>query len=185
MCRYAFKKYKAHFACFQCRKVFKKTPIEDYLAQHGKEFAYWQFIKFAWNKNKCKEIEVEFRTTLDEIRNEYLEKISICPDCGGKMAHMGLDFRAPKKSDIQAWEAAKGLYEIGMSFISCGCDGPGYIPTDRSEYRKHLRNISFQYKETLKRWEQDTDSETEKKIEARAYWTNRIESVEIELSKIK
>jgi uncharacterized FAD-dependent dehydrogenase len=55
MCRYALKTYKPHFACFDCRKVFKKTPIEDYLKQRGDDFAYWQLVKsIRWKKNKVK-----------------------------------------------------------------------------------------------------------------------------------
>jgi hypothetical protein len=30
MCRYAFKRpYKRHFACFQCRKAFKRAPLAE------------------------------------------------------------------------------------------------------------------------------------------------------------
>jgi hypothetical protein len=47
------------------------------------------------------------------------------------MANMGLDFRAPKKSDIEAWKVLAFLYERGFAFHGCGCDAGGYIPPKR------------------------------------------------------
>ena len=69
-----------------------------------------------WKNRKRKKVEERFNTTLDKIKAEYFEKISVCR--GGKMANMGLDFRAPKKTDIQAWEAVKGLFVTGRSFLT-------------------------------------------------------------------
>lgn len=37
MCRYANKAYKPHYVCFACRKQFKRPPLEDVLAQQGRE----------------------------------------------------------------------------------------------------------------------------------------------------
>ncbi|RTQ45648.1 hypothetical protein EJV47_24475 [Hymenobacter gummosus] len=34
MCRYAFHQYKATYACFQCRKGFKRRNAEDLLPEH-------------------------------------------------------------------------------------------------------------------------------------------------------
>jgi len=186
VCRYAFKTYKSHFACFACRKVFKKTPIEDYLKQRGDDFAYWQLVKsIRWKNKKRKEVEERFNTTLEKIKTEYFEEISICPDCGGRMANMGLDFRAPKKTDIQAWQAVKGLFVTGRSFLTCGCDGPGFIPANRSEYKACLKEMLSQYKETLQSWKKyNKEYKVENRIEAVEYWNNRIEMIENELAKI-
>ena len=54
------------------------------------------------------------------------------------MADMGLDFRAPKKSDIKAWKIVQDMY-------SCGCNGPGFIPSNLSEYRDYLSQTLEQY----------------------------------------
>jgi hypothetical protein len=51
-----------------------------------------------------------------------------CPDCGKPMVNMGLDFKPPKRSDVEQWEKVRRLYENGVTFHSCGCDGPGYRP---------------------------------------------------------
>jgi hypothetical protein len=47
------------------------------------------------------------------------------------MANMGLDFRAPKKTEVEAWEVLAFLYERGFAFHGCGCDAGGYIPPKR------------------------------------------------------
>jgi len=52
------------------------------------------------------------------------------------MANMGLDFRAPKKTEVEAWKVLVFLYERGFAFRGCGCDAGGYIPP------KRVRDIS-------------------------------------------
>ena len=51
---------------------------------------------------------------------------------------MGLDFRAPKHSDIKQWKKAEILYRNGITFHSCGCDGPGYRPKRLDEVERFL-----------------------------------------------
>jgi hypothetical protein len=46
------------------------------------------------------------------------------------MADMGLDFRAPPKSDVEAWEVLRALYRHGFTFHSCGCS-VGFTPPSR------------------------------------------------------
>ena len=103
MCRYAFHKYKDHLACFHCRKTFKQ-----WLWKERKETA-WQPTK----------------------RYEPDERPVVCPQCAQPMANMGLDFRAPRKTDVEAWEVLAFLYERGYAFRGCGCDAGGYIPPRR------------------------------------------------------
>jgi hypothetical protein len=43
------------------------------------------------------------------------------------MADMGLDFKAPPKSDAAAWDILRALYEHGFTFHSCGCS-IGFTP---------------------------------------------------------
>ena len=49
------------------------------------------------------------------------------------MASMGLDFRAPKKTAVEAWQVLALLYERGYVFRGCGCDAGGFIPPTRLE----------------------------------------------------
>jgi hypothetical protein len=39
-----------------------------------------------------------------------------CPDCGGKTARMGLDFKAPKKGDSKAWDEVEKFNLSGKTF---------------------------------------------------------------------
>ena len=99
MCRYAWHHYRDHFACFGCRKAFK----------------YWQFEEVK---------EATFRG-LQKLR--HVPRQIICPECRQPMADMGLDFKAPPRSDTEAWEILRVLYENGITFHSCGC-GVGFTP---------------------------------------------------------
>jgi hypothetical protein len=104
MCRYATTRYKPHFACFNCRKTFKRRLLWDI-------------------SDDDKLIEVEAK----------------CPQCGKLMADMGLDFASPKKDDTKEWNHIKDLYLVGITFHSCGCTGPGYIPKDKEKLITHFK----------------------------------------------
>lgn len=38
------------------------------------------------------------------------------------MADMGLDFKAPPKADVEAWQVMQALHAEGFTFHGCGCD---------------------------------------------------------------
>jgi DNA-directed RNA polymerase subunit RPC12/RpoP len=118
--------YKPHYACFDCRKTFKRRLITD--------------IEGGFNKNK------------EEIKAK-------CPECGGIMADMGLDFESPKRNDLKAWEHIRNLYISGITFHSCGCTGPGYIPKDYESLVSYLERIKGQY------------------IDHRHFWQRRVEPI--------
>lgn len=99
MCRYAWHNYRDHFACFACRKTFK----------------YWQW-------EPCDEIAFNTKQRLDHVPREI-----ICPDCAKPMIDMGLDFKAPRKTDVTAWQILELLAQNGFTFHNCGC-GVGFTP---------------------------------------------------------
>lgn len=39
-----------------------------------------------------------------------------CPDCGGPSFYMGIDFKAPKRADVEAWREAKAFIESGKVY---------------------------------------------------------------------
>jgi hypothetical protein len=43
------------------------------------------------------------------------------------MVDMGLDFKAPRKDDREAWQILEILHEHGFQFQGCGCD-VGFTP---------------------------------------------------------
>lgn len=130
-------KYKPHYACFNCRKTFKR--------------------KLLWDINeddKAKEIEAK------------------CPQCDQLMADMGLDFASPKKNDTKQWSHIKDLYSVGITFHSCGCSGPGYIPKDRERLLDYFEEIINRYTEQLVFWRNRIEPSSEKEIqrENSKYW---------------
>lgn len=118
MCRYGINAYKPHYACFECRKTFKRKLMIDI----DRDFVDWEKLSHK------------------------------CPECGGITANMGLDFESPKKSDLKAWNHVKDLYETGITFHSCGCTGPGYIPKDKSALIDFLNEKKEIYIENLRFW---------------------------------
>ena len=119
MCRYSMSSYKPHYACFACRKTFKRRLLRD---------------------------------VLDGYTKDIEETPATCPECGGIMADMGLDFKSPKKKDIKTWDHMAALYSVGITFHSCGCLGPGYIPNDIEQLKGHLTEIKKTYLEHQYFW---------------------------------
>ncbi len=131
MCRYSMANYKPHYACFNCRKTFKRRLLRD----------------------------IRKGTQKDE--NASLAR---CPECGNLMANMGLDFKSPKKTDVKAWKHMCTLYEVGITFHSCGCNGPGYIPNDSKALVNYFEEIKKQYLAHQHFWAQrqeDPDEQSE------------------------
>ena len=127
MCRYAFTDYKSHFACFSCRKTFKKIAIVDFVKRRGLDRAYEKLSWVHTDTAQRRKLQEEFGTTYDEIRALYFREVGACPHCGQTMAAMGLDFRAPSMADHEAWTIIETLYEHGFAFMGCGCS-VGYAP---------------------------------------------------------
>lgn len=175
MCRYSGA-YKPHYACFNCRKTFKRRLVRD-------------------------------------IRKGDLDNPAKCPECGELMADMGLDFEAPPKNDKKEWEHIKNLYQVGITFHSCGCTGPGYIPKDKEQLIAYLQKILAAYHRNLdifrKRIEPQTQSEKDrdrsknwdilheisneirgknyevKNEDAKHYWIGKVKEVEQKIHLIK
>ena len=130
MCRYSMIKYKPHFACFKCRKTFKRNILSDIT---GKDVFYLKEAK--------------------------------CPNCGSLMANMGKDFEAPKKGNVKEWEHIKRLYSVGITFHSCGCTGPGYIPITTDSLIDYLKGIRDDYNQNLDFWRQREEPTNKSEID--------------------
>lgn len=167
--------YKPHFACFNCRKTFKRRLMYD--------------------------IE----------RGEKSVKEAKCPECGELMANMGLDFESPKKDDVKKWEHIKSLYSVGVTFHSCGCSGPGYIPNSKDKIIEYFENLRDTYLKNIDFWrsriepinkvEREKDyqknwyelgkvsSKSKKEIiknqEGITFWLERVKEIESKISLIR
>jgi hypothetical protein len=134
-----------------------------------------------------------------------------CPECGELMANMGLDFASPKKDNIKEWTHIQNLFSVGVTFHSCGCSGPGYIPNTKEKLVEYLEEIKENYFKNLEFWrnriepttkqdkQRDTNinwfelsriSDTYKKEVVKNqdginYWLDKIKQVEQKIDKIK
>lgn len=177
MCRYGLTTYKPHYACFDCKKTFKR--------------------KLLWDISPDTKQTVEAK----------------CPQCSQLMANMGLDFASPKKDNVKAWSHLKTLYSVGITFHSCGCSGPGYIPNSTEKLKEYFEDIKKNYFKNLDFWRQrtepsnsaETDRDKSKNWEficrmpdeiktkkgvilnedAKNYWFDKIKQVEQKIEKIK
>jgi hypothetical protein len=145
-------KYKPHYACFNCRKTFKRRLLSDILGGYSKD---------------------------------TIETPAKCPECNEPMADMGLDFEAPKRKDTKAWSHISNLYKVEITFHSCGCSGPGYIPNDANELINHFLGIKDIYIEHQHFWaRRRSDPVTESEIAKDAHKNgNYLYSIPIEMKK--
>src|SRR5688572_9120112 len=127
MCRYAMSHYKPHYACFNCRKTFKRRLMWD--------------------------IQGDDKSPLTPGK---------CPQCSEPMANMGLDFASPKQTDIKSWNHLKTLYSVGLTFHSCGCTGPGYIPNDKERLVAYFEGLLQCYNHNLEFWRGRTEPTNER-----------------------
>ena len=62
----------------------------------------------------------------------------LCPQCRAPMVGMGLDFKAPKQTEVKQWQKVRILCDHGFKFGSCGCTGPGPRPGKLKEVSEFL-----------------------------------------------
>lgn len=106
MCRYAYGQYSCHWACFNCRKSWKTHSAWDSEAMMSGA-----------------------RSHEPHHQEESFGKgHRVCPECSGPLVDLGQDFKTPKKLNKKQWRKVELLYDQGITFHSCGCDGPGERP---------------------------------------------------------
>lgn len=185
MCRYAISgPYKSHYACFLCRKSFKQPPIEDWLKDRDRDGEYKQLVRLWWQKEKLSQCETTLGVRLEDLQSEYRDSAHRCPECGEPMIDMGRDFKSPRQSDKKAWRILQGMFRVGHAFHTCGCDGPGYIPKNPSEYRQYLLERRSSFVQQLELVQNSAEITTEAKNEAGIYWLDRIGKIDAELSAV-
>lgn len=100
------------------------------------------------------------RLWVDIKKGEKENSPAKCPQCTGSMVSMGKDFESPKQNDDKAWQHLKNLYEVGITFHSCGCTGPGYIPRDKEALLNYFEKIKADYITELTFWRNRIEPET-------------------------
>ena len=175
------KNYKYHFVCFKCRKTFKQVNTNDILSRIKKEKIYHDSkdnsikkVGYIFAKNE----KLAFQELYQEIDNREIK----CPDCGGYMANLGLDFKAPKKSQIKEWRIVESLFRIGKSFSSCGCNGIGYVPQNNIDYKLYLEKIKKDYEESILFNQNLNTNEYSDKNERIKYWSEKLDLINLEIN---
>jgi hypothetical protein len=173
MCRYAGKNYKRHFVCFACRKQFKRPQLTEVLEQQGTLDTYLLLLQ--------SQKRATARAELESIEADYRALIGKCPQCGAAMADLGMDFKPPRSSAIRTWQRLQGMYRLGRTWQTCGCDGPGYIPIDQTDYAAYLRSCLKLYTKRLKEVERGVAEPAERKQQGQ-YWSGRIQKIQAVLA---
>jgi len=84
------------YACFGCRKSFKRPQF------HGSHSRFMTQQQRSAQEREAADFEATRTYT--------------CPDCGGTAHFMGIDFKAPKKTDPKGWLAAEAFIRSGKVF---------------------------------------------------------------------
>ena len=180
MCRYAFKKYKPHYVCFDCRKTFKQPTIEEMVWQNGDWDAYRQAY-LVYDSEISEKFRNENPALIRRFEEQYRNKKYKCPDCGKEMNSVGLDFKAPKKDKIREWEIVKSMYKLGNTFHTCGCYGPGYIPHKTTDYLIYLEATKAGYSERLNH--RNPEWSASQLTDYLDYWHSKLQMVTEEIRK--
>ena len=182
MCRYALNSYKPHYVCFDCRKVFKQPILSDIIKRNGDWISYKRAF-LNRNLTDANQFKLENPDLIRRFENQYQNKQYKCPDCATEMFSIGLDFRAPKKSKIKEWKIIRSMYEVGNTFHTCGCDGPGYIPKNGRDHLGDLQKIREKYLNHLEvRCEEVSQEQLSDYLN---YWAGKLTLVNHEINKIK
>jgi hypothetical protein len=106
-------RYQIQFACFDCRKVFKR-PFTD--------------------KKQQRSIWLSRRTLGTSPLEPFVTPVHHCPDCNGLLTMMCRAFRAPRQTDIEQWGKAEFLVRSGFQFHSSA----GRYPDTLNQARKFM-----------------------------------------------
>ncbi|MFN8440349.1 MAG: hypothetical protein U0175_06265 [Caldilineaceae bacterium] len=164
--------------------MFKQPPISDWLASRDKGYLYRELSRVRLHTPSLQRREAELGVHLNELEAEYRNSTHHCPQCGQPMIDMGLDFKPPKQVDEKAWQILAGMYRVGHVFHTCGCDGPGFIPTTRPAYEDYLQSRRRHFVGQLDQVQRAKELDASSKQEAGNYWLERIAKIDTELSNI-
>jgi hypothetical protein len=181
MCRYSTKVYKEHYVCFDCRKGFKQSPIEDSIISNGDLQKYQK--AYLDSLQKRKKFQKENPEIVNYLQEKYLSRVCKCPNCGCEMKNVGFDLKTPKREKVEEWKILKSMYVLGKLFHSCGCDAYGLIPKDKKQYKQYLLESKSHFQQRISKRNQE-ESLTDLK-EYLDYWNEKISLIDRELGKLQ
>ncbi len=125
------------------------------------------------------------RRLSQDVQPGGTEKPARCPDCGGDVADMGLDFKPPPRDRVREWALLEQMFSLDITFHCCGCSGPGFRPRARAEFEAFLKETIATYETHLQRWEATEPSRpdlVEERRHAIELWRTRIGAARAALS---
>lgn len=57
-----------------------------------------------------------------------------------------------KRPICKKWAHLKSLYSVGITFHSCGCTGPGYIPNTTEKLIAYFEELKVEYFKNIEFW---------------------------------
>jgi len=106
-------RYQIQFACFECRKAFKRP------------YTVGEQKRSAWLSRR-----ISGRQPL----KPFTPPVYHCPDCDAEATLMGRAFRAPRHDDVDRWRAVEILARGGITFWSY----VGRLPETVSEAKRFV-----------------------------------------------
>jgi hypothetical protein len=111
-------RYQIQFACFECRKVFKRPyPVGEQVR------ALW----LSRRKSGRRPLKTFAAPTYH------------CPDCKRELTLMGRAFRAPRNEDVEQWRKVELLARSGFTFWSSVGRYPDSVSDARRFVESHRR----------------------------------------------
>jgi hypothetical protein len=106
-------RYQIQFACFKCRKAYKRPYIVNELQRS------------AW---------LSQRISGRQPSKPFLMPVYHCPECNGLLTMMGRAFRAPRHDSLEQWSKVELMARSGFTFHSSA----GRLPDTLNEARKYI-----------------------------------------------
>jgi len=175
--------YKTKFVCFSCRKSFKKTSFADWLLQRPRAARELQSLNPYRGSKFDPTTAAEYESFRSQLSSRYYDDVSVCPECSGQAHDLGRDFRPPPRRDAQAWSAVEAIYALGHRFHTCGCDGPGFIPSNPREYRDYLELRRREYQSSYDAAQACDHPQT--RLERSAYWHERVDRIDRAIAELR
>ncbi len=81
MCRYAFKRYKRHYACFACRKAFRVRPTEEWADANVRSGSVTLVVKCPDCGHPMHEMGLDFKAPRKKNRKQW-KKVEVLHAAG-------------------------------------------------------------------------------------------------------
>jgi hypothetical protein len=96
------------------------------------------------------------------------------------MADLALDFKPPPTSAVRAWARIQATYRLGHRWLTCGCDGPGLVPSTGPEFIRYLNDRRSLFATRISQIQRDESLSSEQRIADLTHWNDLLQQVERE-----